>query len=421
MKLADRYNRVNLLTALIVLLITGLIYYVVIHFIFTEKLDRDLTVEEDEIKQYVATYNKLPLPASFLDQQVHYKLLNRGIKESRIFKNTTFFNVKENESEPGRSLVTTLSQGNNLYEVNITKSRLEAEGLVRIILLITLGVTCLLLLSLILINRLFLKRLWKPFYSILDQMKAFNLVKMSDIELNKTEVDEFQELNSSAAQMATSVRQDYKELRNFTDNASHEMMTPLAVINSKLDTLLQAGPITEKQGVLMEDIYNAINRLTRLNQSLLLLTKIENNLLSDVQVVDFREVITEKCRQFQEILNRENIVLSVDLQPCEIEMSRYLADILLNNLLGNAIKYNKTNGYISIILKADSIEITNSGKNFALTEQHFERFFKSASSEGMGLGLAIIKQICALYNLSIRYSFPGGNHCFTLSINRQVS
>jgi len=421
MKLADRYNRVNLLTALIVLLITGLIYYVVIHFIFTEKLDRDLTVEEDEIKQYVATYNKLPLPASFLDQQVHYKLLNRSIKESRIFKNTTFFNVKENESEPGRSLVTTLLQGNNLYEVTITKSRLEAEGLVRIILLITLGVTCLLLLSLILINRLFLKRLWKPFYSILDQMKAFNLVKMSDIELNKTEVDEFQELNSSAAQMATSVRQDYKELRNFTDNASHEMMTPLAVINSKLDTLLQAGPITEKQGVLMEDIYNAINRLTRLNQSLLLLTKIENNLLSDVQVVDFREVITEKCRQFQEILNRENIVLSVDLQPCEIEMSRYLADILLNNLLGNAIKYNKTNGYISIILKADSIEITNSGKNFALTEQHFERFFKSASSEGMGLGLAIIKQICALYNFSIRYSFPAGNHCFTLSINRQVS
>ncbi|RZL41587.1 MAG: HAMP domain-containing histidine kinase [Pedobacter sp.] len=417
MRLADRYNRVNLFTALIILLITGVIYYIVIHFIFTEKLDRDLKVEENEIKQYVATYKKLPLPASFLDQQVHYRLLKQGVKENRFFKSTSYFNVKENESEPGRSLITTLYQGDNLYEVTITKSRLEADDLVRIILLITLGVTCLLLLSLILINRFFLKQLWKPFYSILNQMKAFNLVKMNDIELNPTEVDEFQELNISAAQMATSVRQDYKELKNFTDNASHEMMTPLAVINSKLDTLLQAGPITEKQGVLLEDIYSAINRLTKLNQSLLLLTKIENNLISDVQVVDFKELIADKCRQFQEIVERENLTLNIDLQPCEIEMSRYLADILLNNLLGNAIKYNRTNGFVTINLKADSIEIINSGKNFALTEKHFDRFFKSASSEGMGLGLAIIEQICALYNFSIDYSFPDGNHCFTVLIN----
>ncbi|MCZ4223182.1 sensor histidine kinase [Pedobacter rhodius] len=412
MKLADRYNRVNLITALIVLLITGIIYYVVIHFIFTEKLDRDLTVEEDEIKQYVATYQKLPLPASFLDQQVQYKLLNRDDKESRFFKNTTYYNSKEKESEPGRSLITTLVQGNNLYEVTITKSRLEADDLVQIILLITLGVTCLLLLSLILINRFVLKRLWMPFYAILEQMKAFNLVKMSEIKLNSTDVDEFKELNTSAVQMALRVRQDYKELKNFTDNASHEMMTPLAVINSKLDTLLQAGPITERQGVLMEDIYNAINRLTKLNQSLLLLTKIENNLISDVQLVDFREVITEKCRQFQEILKKENLSLNINLKPCEIEMSRYLADILLNNLLGNAVKYNHTKGFITINLDNDFIEIINSGKNFSLTDQHFDRFFKSASSEGMGLGLAIIKQICTLYNFSVTYSFFQENHCF---------
>lgn len=414
MKLADRYNRVNLFTALIILLITGFVYYLVIHLIFNKKLDRDLTVEEDEIKQYVTTYKKLPLPASFLDQQVRYKLLKKGVKENRFFKNTSYFNAKENESEPGRSLITTIYQGGNLYEVTITKSRLEADDLVRIILLITIGVTILLLVSFILMNRLFLKRLWQPFYSILGQMKAFNLVKMSDIELNPTEVDEFQELNISAAQMAASVRQDYKELKNFTDNASHEMMTPLAVINSKLDTLLQAGPITEKQGVLLEDVYNAINRLTKLNQSLLLLTKIENNLISDVQVVDFGALIADKCRQFQEILKRENLVLNLDLQQGEIKMSRYLGDILMNNLLGNAIKYNHTNGFININFKNGIFEIINSGTNLALTEQHFSRFFKSASSEGMGLGLSIIKQICILYNFSIHYSFQKGNHCFTV-------
>ncbi|GGI25802.1 sensor histidine kinase [Pedobacter mendelii] len=414
MRLADRYNRVNLITALIVFLITGIIYYLVIHFIFREKLDRDLTVEEDEIKQYVSTYNKLPLPASFLDQQVNYQLLKGGTKESRSFKNTNYYNSKEKELEPGRSLITTLVQGNKLYIVTITKSRLEVDDLVRIIVLITLGVTCLLLISLILINRFILKRLWKPFYFILEQMKAFNLVKMNEIELNPTGVDEFKELNTSAAQMASRVRQDYKELKSFTDNASHEMMTPLAVINSKLDTLLQSGPISEQQGVILEDIYNAINRLSKLNHSLLLLTKIENNLIADVQIVDFKDLIAEKSRQFQEIIKKEQLILNINLSPCEIEMSRYLADILLNNLVGNAVKYNHTNGCITINLKADSIEVINSGKNFPLTEQHFDRFFKSASSEGMGLGLAIIKQICNLYNFSIEYSFSQGTHCFTI-------
>ncbi|RYD75380.1 MAG: HAMP domain-containing histidine kinase [Sphingobacteriales bacterium] len=415
MKLADRYNRVNIITAIIILLITGVIYYVVIHFIFTEKLDRDLAVEENEIKQYVSTYRKLPLPASFLDQQVQYKQLDKNANGSRFFRNTTFFNAKENEAEPGRSLVTTILQGDKLYEVTITKSRLEADDLVRIILLITLGVTCLLLASLILINRFFLNRLWQPFYFILQQMKAFNLIKMSEIELNATKVDEFQELNIAAVQMASSVRQDYKELRSFTDNASHEMMTPLAVINSKLDSLLQAGPISEQQGLLLNDIYIAINRLTKLNQSLLLLTKIENKLISDLQRVDISELVDEKCRQFQEIFNESNLKVNVDLQSCEVEMSRYLAEILLNNLLANAIKYNRTNGFITINLRAGILEIINPGKEFALTEQHFDRFFKSAASEGMGLGLAIIKQICGLYNFSVSYSFPEGNHCFTIA------
>ena len=417
MKLATRYNRVNLITSLIVLLITGIVYYAVIHFILTEKLDRDLAVEENEIEQYAKTFQKLPLPGSYLDQKVYFRELAANTPYGREFTYTTYYNTKERETEPGRSLITVLYLSGKAYEVTITKSRVESEDLVRIILLITSGVTGLLLLSLLLINRFVLSQLWKPFYTILEQIKNFNLTKMDEIPYQASEIDEFNELNSSASAMAQRVNQDYRELKSFTDNASHEMMTPLAVINSKLDNLLQNGPFTDKQGILLEDIYLAIGRLSRLNQSLLLLTKIENKLITDIQEIDLKEVLDEKSRQFEELLLKDGLKLHINLKSAKISMSRYLADILINNLLSNAIRHNYKGGQIWLNLHSDSLQIINTGKSSAIEGRAFERFFKSTSSEGMGLGLSITKQICSLYNFQIEYSFTDGNHHFLISFS----
>ncbi|WP_131536591.1 sensor histidine kinase [Pedobacter nototheniae] len=413
MKLSSRYNQVNIYTSLIVLIITGIIYYVVIHFILTEKLDKDLAVEENEIKQYTATYNRLPLPASYLDQQVSYKEAKGEVPE-REFLYTSYLNPKEKETEPGRRLITTVNLKGKTIIVNITKSRVEAEDLVRIILLITLAITIILLLSLLLINRFILSRLWKPFYSILNRMKAFEVTRMENIEEEPTTIDEFNELNKSVNAMAEKVRQDYKELKSFTDNASHEMMTPLAVINSKLDSLLQTESFTEQQGALLEDIYHATGKLSRLHQSLLLLAKIENNLISDYQDIDFKEMVEGKIRQFQELFERNNLTIKQNVKPTELKMSRYLADILLNNLFSNAVRHNITGGEISIQLNIKTLVIANTGKNTQQNNRLFDRFSKSTESEGMGLGLAITKQICNLYSFDIQYKHMQNNHVFTV-------
>jgi signal transduction histidine kinase len=413
MKLSNRYNRANILTSIVVLIITGVIYYLVIHFILTEKLDRDLAVEENEISQYVNTFHKLPLPASYLDQQISYKTLNGPVPE-REFLYTTYYNPKEQESEPGRSLITVVRLDDKAIEVTITKSRVESEDLVRIILLITVGITVVLLLSLLLMNRFVLNRLWRPFYSILNRMKSFEVTRMDTIEHEPTKIDEFNELNKSVNAMAERVRQDYKELKSFTDNASHEMMTPLAVINSKLDSLLQTESFTAQQGALLEDIYHATGRLSRLHQSLLLLAKIENNLIPDFQNIEFKEMVEAKSRQFQELLEKDGLVLTENLAPVEIKMSRYLADILLNNLFSNAVRHNITGGHIHIKLDQQALTISNSGKARQLQTKIFDRFSKSVDSEGMGLGLAITKQICNLYGFRIDYREESGEHVFTV-------
>jgi signal transduction histidine kinase len=416
MRLSDKYNRANLFTSLIVLIITGLVYYVVIHFILTERLDRDLAVEENEIRQYTHTYKKLPLPASYIDQQISFKPFFGDTTHIREFDYTTYVNPKGNEVEPGRMLVTTVQLNGKIFLVTITKSRVESEDLVRIILLITLGVTMILLIALIFVNRFLLNRLWKPFFTILNRMKGFEVAKMENIQEEPTQIDEFNELNKSVNEMAAKVRQDYKELKSFTDNASHEMMTPLAVINSKLDSLLQTESFTQRQGALLEDIYQATGRLSRLHQSLLLLAKIENHLIADVQQIDLKELLTGKIRQFQELFERNNLYLQSALEDQTVEMSKYLADILLNNLIGNAIRHNYHGGSISIKLANAKLIISNTGKNKQLQQNLFDRFSKSAESEGMGLGLAITKQICHLYGFEIIYAFTEEEQAFTQNI-----
>ncbi len=414
MKLSSRYNRANIITSIIVLIITGIIYYLVIHLILTNKLDRDLVVEENEIRQYTQTYKKLPLPATYLDQQVSYREPKGDSADIREFSYTTYLNPKEKELEPGRSLVTTVNLNGKTVIVTITKSRVESEDLVRIILLITLGITVLLLVSLLLINRFVLSRLWKPFYQVLNRMKAFEVTRMDNIKEEPTKIDEFNELNRSVNAMTEKVKQDYKELKSFTDNASHEMMTPLAIINSKLDSLLQTESFTEQQGALLEDIYQATGRLSRLHQSLLLLAKIENNLISDVQEVDLKELIEAKIRQFSELFERGGLKVEVKLSERKVTMSRYLADILLNNLISNAVRHNMSGGKISIELIAEKLVVSNTGKKLNIQNRMFDRFSKSTTSEGMGLGLAISKQICNLYDFSIEYGQVENLHIFTI-------
>ncbi|TDG36156.1 HAMP domain-containing histidine kinase [Pedobacter changchengzhani] len=416
MRLTSNYNKVNIFTSFVILILTGIIYYVFIHAILTDKLDRDLGVEENEIRQYTATYQKLPLPAGFLDQQVAYKEIE-GEDVERTFAYTNYFNSKESEEEPGRSLVTSVKLGSKIFRVTITKSRLESEDLVRIILLITLATTLVLLASLLLINRFFFKRIWKPFYTILEQIKSFEVSKTQKIEIEPTRIDEFIELNTSVNAMAERVKQDYRELKSFTDNASHEMMTPLAVINSKLDSLLQTENFTQQQSAYIGDIYYATGKLSRLHRSLLLLSKIENNLISDRQLINMQELINGKIRQFEELFKKNNLKVNANIGSLELNMSKFLADILLNNLFSNAVRHNIDGGEIDVFLDQENLRISNTGKDINIDGMLFERFSKSVESEGMGLGLAITKQICNLYNFNIKHNYLNGRHVFSIKFN----
>jgi len=430
MKLSTRYNRVNLATTITMLLIAGAIYYIAISLILTNQKDKALKVEEQEIFDYVSLNHHLPQTFESNDQQINFFEAKRG-SFKREFINTVYFKRWDKdeahrkhkhtglgEYESGRGLISSVLVGDKFYKIVIVESKVETEDLIRLIFIITIGVILLLLMVLQIANRLLLSSLWQPFYDIMKELRLFSVADAKDIARADTTIDEFKELNAAVIDMTAKAKHDYKDLKIYTENASHELLTPIAVISSKLDTLIQTENFSERQSKLLNDLYSAVSRLNRLNQSLLLLVKIENRLLHKQETIDLRELTGGMITQFDEIFHDKDLKVTGKLDYKEIYASRYLAEVLLSNLISNAIRHNHTGGEIKIDLTSESLVIQNTGEDSPLPgEQIFTRFHKSSSSEGSGLGLTISKQICENFGFSLNYRFRDGYHAFIVDFN----
>lgn len=196
------------------------------------------------------------------------------------------------------------------------------------------------------------------------------------------------------------------------------MMTPLAVINSKLDTMLQSNTLGKAESEILADLYKATSKLTKLNQSLLLLVRIDNNQLQDKEEIDLKELIEEKLDYFQEFIQKRNLRVETNMSPFNISANRSLIDILINNLLSNAIRHNCNGGSIHVELTQNNLVVSNTGSQAELDPvKIFERFYKDNASEGTGLGLAILKQVCLRQNYELTYGYAGQHHQFMIRFN----
>lgn len=413
MKLITLYNRVNIITTIVVMLITGIIYYQAISWILIDQADKSLKVEEDEVFDYVKLNKHLPQVFDSKDQQISFTQATPN-SVTREFIDTLYKKDKD-EVEAGRGLISSVTVNGKYYKILIVESKVETEDLIQIIFTITFGLILFLLLVLLVANRLILNRLWQPFHAILKEMKLFNITDNKEITQTETRIDEFADLNQAATAMTIRAKHDYKELKTFTENASHELLTPIAVINSKLDTLIQSENFNDRQSKLLNDLYSAVARLSRLNQSLLLLVKIENRLLTDQQNINLKQLIDELLIQLEDIFADKQITVTARLEDKEISGSRYLIEILLSNLIINAVRHNHAGGEIVIDLTTDALTIKNTGTDEPLDEDKiFTRFHKSSHSDGSGLGLTISKQICGNFDFSLNYRYSNPYHTFSI-------
>lgn len=261
------------------------------------------------------------------------------------------------------------------------------------------------------------KKILAPFNKTLAEMQTFRLNQKKTIQLPNTRTAEFQKLNTFLEEMTNKAQEDYRNLKEFTENASHELQTPLAIIRGKLELMMDSS-LNNQQAGLISSAHNAVQKLSKINQSLSLLTKLDNQEFKTTSTINISEQIKDSLFAFQELIDMKSLRLeTVIADDVYIKIHPLLNNILLNNLFSNAIRHNREFGSIKIKLSAQSLTIFNTGEPLDVQPSDlFKRFKKNdPSSDSIGLGLAIVKHICEQSDITITYTYNKEMHTLHLS------
>ena len=416
MKLITKYNRFLFPALIILFIISTISSYYLIKEVLQNQLDELLLRSKSRIETYVAENKKIPVVFSFDDQKISFEKIT-GILKDTGFTSAMQFIPEQNKEHISRRLIFPLSLNNETYKVTISEPLEGTKHLTKLIVKIAVATIFITLLLLIIVNRKLLSRIWQPFYQSLEAIKTFNINQQDKLQFPDTPVNEFKLMNSHFNMATENAIRDYKNLKEFSENASHEIQTPLSIIHSKLDLMVQQENLSEKQSELLRSVYAAVNKLSKLQYSLLLLTKIDNRQFQKNSAVELGQQVQNKIAQFHELWINRGITCTAQVEETMIDMNHELLDILLDNLFGNATRHNIANGIINVTLKSNSFEIGNTGISQALDEERiFKRFYKGVpNGENNGLGLSIIKQICEVSGIRISYSYENWLHYFRLT------
>ena len=320
-------------------------------------------------------------------------------------RDTLMYDPRQDEVELFKELSKSTNTANGVYEIKVRSLIIESEDIFVGIIVSFLSILAIAFLIVFFINRSRNERMWKPFFTSLDTLKTFSFDTKEPIVFESSNIQEFNELNTGLNELVTKIRGDYNNLKQFTEDVSHEAQTPLAIMQAKIENIINQNGISDTQYEELNSIQKDIKRLTQLNKRLILLAKIDNDQFANAQLVDLEPLIKERIADFEDL--SEN-TFSVEVNPnSKIKVDTYLAEILVNNLLSNAIKYSVPKSTIHIKASSLMIEVSNTGNaTLENPKKVFERFYKEgASKKATGLGLSIVNKICTYYNFRPSYRF----------------
>ncbi|MBA3828436.1 MAG: HAMP domain-containing histidine kinase [Taibaiella sp.] len=413
MKLFTKYNRLTLIATISVFIIGSCTFYFVLKYILINEMDESLYNEKQEITSFYSSHHTLPDIINTNEQKTTYNVAIAAIP-LKVY-NTDVHYLRSDEWS--RKMEFGIPSGGQTIKVTISKPLEETEDLLQIIIIVTICMIGLILLTGFLINRAVINRLWRPFHNTISKIRGYKVEEMQEITLEPTSIDEFNLLNRNIDEMIKRVQKDFQTLREFTSYAAHEMQTPLAVIRTRLDMIIQDEQLLKNNASQFADIENSVRKLSRLYQSLLLLTKLENHQFVLNEDVPITDLIRKKAEEYKELALAKGIKINVNVETLTITSHTYLADIIIGNLLSNAIRYNIPNGEIDITLYGDTLTISNTSELAEIKQENlFKRFYRHADvkEDGNGLGLAIVKRICDAAGCSISYHYADAKHFFTI-------
>jgi len=346
-------------------------------------------------------------------EEGYYKLkevpFGRALAQKDVYQDTLMYMLNEKDFEPVRMLTTVFRHHGKFFELRVITSMVEEDDLIEDLFFALLWLYGGLIASILVLNNFLLKRIWQPFYAILQRLQQFRLEDPTPFPPPPpTNIQEFHLLNQTVEKLLQSNLHAYTSQKNFIENAAHELQTPLAISLNQLELLAEGGHLHENQLEQIGAVMQNLERLTRLNKSLLLLSKIENRQFGADEEVLLPQMLQNVLHDFRDQLAFRNITVTTELQEnLQLRMNPDLAMVLVLNLVKNAVVHNVPGGTIHVSLSACQLRIENSGKESPLNGQRlFERFYKEdAALASTGLGLSIAKAICHLYGFTLSYAY----------------
>ena len=390
----------------------------------------------DEVDDSLEDYSELiiirslagkDLPAHDSGSNNQYFL--REVDESYVrshqaisYRDSMIYIKEKNETEPARILTTLFKDKENRhYELSVFTPTIEKRDLQEAIFHLLIALFATLLIAILVINIWVFRRSMKPFYQLLNWLDKYRLGQENEPLDISTYTTEFRKLNETVKRYASHSEEIYRQQKLFIGNASHEIQTPLAVCQNRIEMLMEDESLSEEQLSELAKTYQTLEYVSKLNKSLLLLSKIDNSQFVDSANVCINELVHRYMGDYQEVYDYKEIQITLnEKENFHLLINETLASMLITNLLKNAYVHNNEHGTIQIEIGKDYITFSNSGDLQPLDEKRvFERFYQGKKKEGTtGLGLAIVAAICRQCSLAVSYRFVNNMHEFHVTNNK---
>ena len=417
-----RYTHFNL-SFLLFLLLGGwgtFFYYTVIDEVMDETDDTLANYRDIIVGKILADSTLLDTEDKIIHSYSIRLLTTEEVEHYRDqYYDGTVYIETEDEYEPVRIMKSCfMATDLKYYELELRLSTLERDDLIAAIFKYLVALYIALLCCIIFSTRLILKSVFRPFDRLQEWLETVSPGHPAPYLNPDCRIREFRTLNRAALEMHEQAEKAYREQKEFIENASHELQTPLAVINGKLELLAEHENLDEEELKNIDDMFRSLHRAIQLNKSLLLLSRIQNRQFEEVTEVNMNPHVRKILELLSDLYEEKELDYHLsDTEDCRIRMIESLAHTLLTNLIKNAIIHSPEHGRVDILIHSTRIEIVNDGNQALDERQMFKRFYKghSGQKESTGLGLSIAQSIADLYHFSLTY-YHDGRHHFVLKV-----